>query len=42
LVALRHGRHFIGIDLKPEYVAMARERIAKEAWIHAAWDRESA
>jgi DNA modification methylase len=42
LVALRHGRHFVGIDLKPEYVAMARERIAKEAWIHAAWDRESA
>ena len=28
--ALRHGRRFIGIELSPEYVAMARERIAQE------------
>jgi site-specific DNA-methyltransferase (cytosine-N4-specific) len=42
LVALRHGRSFIGIELKPEYVAMARERIAKEDWIHAAWRKEEA
>lgn len=28
VVALRHGRSFIGIELKPEYVTMARARIA--------------
>ena len=27
VVAVRHGRHFIGIDLKPEYVVLARERL---------------
>ncbi len=26
-VALRHGRNFVGIDLNPEYLALARERI---------------
>jgi len=28
VVALRHGRRFLGIELNPEYVAMARRRIA--------------
>jgi len=28
VVALRHGRRFSGIDLNPEYVAMAQRRIA--------------
>ena len=27
LVALRHGRQFIGIELNPDYIAIARERI---------------
>jgi hypothetical protein len=27
VVAQRHGRFFIGVDLKPEYLAMARQRI---------------
>ncbi len=31
VVARRLGRRFIGIDLKPEYVEMARERIEGEA-----------
>jgi DNA modification methylase len=30
-VALRHGRNFIGIDLNPAYVVMARERIENDA-----------
>lgn len=29
LVTRKHGRHFIGSELNPEYVAMARERLAK-------------
>jgi DNA modification methylase len=29
VVALQHGRRFIGIELNPDYAAMARERIAK-------------
>lgn len=28
VVALRHGRRFLGIDLNPEYAQMARQRIA--------------
>jgi DNA modification methylase len=28
VVAAQHGRSFIGIELKPEYATMARERIA--------------
>jgi site-specific DNA-methyltransferase (adenine-specific) len=28
LVALTYGRNFIGIDLSPEYLAMAERRIA--------------
>jgi DNA modification methylase len=28
VVALRHGRRFIGIELSPEYVQMARKRIS--------------
>lgn len=28
VVALRHGRRFVGLELNPEYVAMARRRIA--------------
>lgn len=31
VVALRHGRHFIGIDLNPEYCAIARRRIVGDA-----------
>lgn len=31
LVALRHSRRFIGIELNPEYVAMARRRIVEDA-----------
>jgi len=31
LVALRHGRRFIGIDLKPEYCEIARRRIRADA-----------
>lgn len=31
MVALRHGRRFIGIELSPVYVAMARERIRGDA-----------
>jgi site-specific DNA-methyltransferase (adenine-specific) len=27
LVALQHGREFVGIELNPEYAAMSRERI---------------
>lgn len=28
VVALRHGRHFLGVELQPDYVEMARRRIA--------------
>ncbi len=31
LVALRHGRRAIGIDLNPEYVELARHRIVADA-----------
>ncbi len=31
LVAVRHGRRAIGIDLNPEYVELARQRIAQDA-----------
>ena len=31
VVVLRHGRSFIGIELNPEYVEMARERIIGDA-----------
>lgn len=31
LVARRTGRHYVGIELNPEYIEIARERIAKEA-----------
>ncbi len=31
VVALRHGRSFIGIELNPEYVEMARQRIIGDA-----------
>lgn len=30
VVAKRHGRHYLGIELNPEYVAMAEARIAAE------------
>jgi DNA modification methylase len=30
VVALRHKRDFIGIELNPDYIAMARNRILKE------------
>jgi len=29
LVAIQNGRHYIGSELNPEYVAMARQRIAE-------------
>lgn len=28
VVALRHGRRYLGLELNPAYVAMARKRIA--------------
>ena len=31
VVALRHGRSFVGIELNPEYVEMARQRIVGDA-----------
>ena len=31
VVALRHGRSFIGIELNPEYIELARERIVNDA-----------
>lgn len=31
VVALRHGRKFVGIDLNPEYLNLARERITARA-----------
>ena len=31
VVALRHGRSFVGIELNPEYVEMARQRIIGDA-----------
>jgi len=31
LVALRHGRRFVGIELNPQYVEMARRRIVADA-----------
>lgn len=31
VVALRHGRSFVGIDLNPEYVELARARITNDA-----------
>jgi len=30
-VALRHSRSFVGIELNPEYVEMARQRIRDDA-----------
>lgn len=30
VVAVRHGRNFVGCELNPDYAAMARERIAAE------------
>ena len=31
LVALRHGRKFVGVELNPEYAEIARERIYSDA-----------
>ena len=31
VVALRHGRSFVGIELNPEYVGLARKRIIADA-----------
>ena len=31
VAALRHGRAFIGIELNPEYIELARERIVNDA-----------
>jgi len=37
VVALRHGRNFIGIELNPDYAKMARERIRSDAPL---WNNE--
>lgn len=40
-VAAKHlGRDFIGIDISPEYVEMAKKRIANESFIPSADDRK--
>lgn len=39
LAALRNGRRFVGIELNPDYVSMARARIERERPI---WERRSA
>jgi DNA modification methylase len=31
MVALRHGRSFIGCELSPDYVRLARDRIIADA-----------
>ena len=31
MVALRHGRSFVGIELNPEYIDLARKRIIADA-----------
>ena len=31
IAAARNGRHYVGYDTDPEYIDIARERIAKEA-----------
>jgi site-specific DNA-methyltransferase (cytosine-N4-specific) len=31
MVALRHGRSFVGCELNPEYVVLARQRITDDA-----------
>jgi DNA modification methylase len=31
MVALRHGRSFVGCELNPAYVSLARERIIDDA-----------
>jgi DNA modification methylase len=36
VVALRHGRRFIGCELNPEYARMARRRIAGPLFADAA------
>lgn len=36
LVARRHGRRYIGLDLNPMYLQISEKRIAREAWLHAA------
>jgi hypothetical protein len=38
VVAVRHGRHFLGIELNPAYAEMSRQRIAREAE-RAQWTR---
>jgi DNA modification methylase len=37
VVALRHGRRFLGIELSKEYVAMARRRIAGPLFAGSSW-----
>lgn len=31
MVALRHGRSFVGLELNPEYVRLARDRIIADS-----------
>lgn len=33
IAAKRLGRHFLGIEIEPKYVAIARERLAAEPWV---------
>ena len=40
VVALRYGRDFIGIELNPEYAAMARRRIENDAPLFNAEKRD--
>jgi DNA modification methylase len=42
LVALRHGRSFVGIELNPEYVEMARRRIVDDAPLLNQWNEVAA
>jgi DNA modification methylase len=42
LVALRHGRSFVGIELNPEYVEMARRRIIDDAPLLNQWAEDAA
>jgi DNA modification methylase len=36
MVALRHGRSFVGIELNPDYAALARDRIIEDCPLHNA------
>jgi DNA modification methylase len=42
VVALRHGRNYIGIELNPEYAAMSRRRIERDAPLFNGHSEENA